>query len=156
VYRHQGEAGDDPCVHEARYGDSYEDMVRRCYFNYVRVLAPAGAQLRSAEGFETADVSVRPGERGATQFAGNLVLPPGKTARLRLSYELPAELFDGDVYNLRVQKQPGIPAWPVRVLLVDPDGVWQPAAPGGRLTDEGVEVAFELKRDVDVVMARQP
>jgi hypothetical protein len=156
VYRHQGEASDDPCVHEARYGDSYEDMVRRCYFNYVRVLAPAGAQLRSAEGFETAGVSVRPGERGATQFAGNLVLPPGKTARLWLSYELPAGLLDGDVYNLRVQKQPGIPAWPVRVLLVDPDGVWQPVTPGGRLTDEGVQVAFELKQDVDVVMERQP
>jgi hypothetical protein len=156
VYRHQGEASDDPCVHEARYGDSYEDMVRRCYFNYIRVLAPAGAQLRSAEGFDPAGVSVRPGEGGATQFAGNLVLPPGKTARLRLSYELPAGLLDGDVYNLRVQKQPGIPAWPVRVLLVDPDGVWQPVAPGGRLTDEGVQVAFELSRDVDVVMTRQP
>jgi hypothetical protein len=156
VYRHQGEASDVLCVHEASYGDSYEDMVRRCYFNYVRVLAPAGAQLRSAEGFDSAEVVVRPGERGATQFAGNLVLPPGKTASLRLSYELPAGLLDADVYNLRVQKQPGIPAWPVRVLLVDPDGVWQPMAPGGRLTDKGVQVAFELSRDVDVVMARQP
>ena len=156
VYRHQGEASDEPCVHEASYGDSYEDMVRRCYFNYVRVLAPAGAQLRSAEGFEPAEVSVRPGERGATQFAGNLVLPPGRTARLRLNYELPAGLLDGDAYTLRVQKQPGIPAWPVMVLLVDPDGVWQPVAPGGRLTDDGVQVAFELSRDVDVVMARQP
>ncbi|HSN77535.1 MAG TPA: DUF4012 domain-containing protein [Anaerolineae bacterium] len=156
VYRHQGEASNEPCVHEARYGDTYADMARRCYFNYVRVLAPAGAQLRSAEGFEPAEVSVRAGERGATQFAGNLVLPPGNTARVRLSYELPAGLLDGDVYNLRVQKQPGIPAWPVKVLLVDPTGAWQPVAPGGQRTDEGVQVVFDLSRDVDVVMARQP
>jgi hypothetical protein len=156
AYRHQGEASNEPCIHESRYGDTYEDMVRRCYFNYIRVLAPAGAQLRSAEGFDPAEVSVRPGERGATQFAGNLVLPPGNTARVRLSYELPAGLLGDGVYNLRVQKQPGIPVWPVKVLLVDPDGAWQPVAPGGRRTDEGVQVVFDLSRDVDVVMARQP
>jgi hypothetical protein len=156
VYQHQGEASSEPCVHEARYGDTYEEMARRCYFNYIRVLAPAGAQLRSAEGFEPAEVSVRPGEHGATQFAGNLVLPPGNTARVRLSYELPIGLLDGDVYNLRVQKQPGIPAWPVRVLLVDPTGAWQPVAPGGQRTDQGVEVVFDLSHDVDVIMAQQP
>ncbi len=155
VYRHQGEATGEPCVHEARYGDTYEDMARRCYFNYVRVLAPAGAHLSSAEGFEPADVATRPGERGATQFAGSLVLPPGNTARVHLTYDLPAGLIDDDTYNLRVQKQPGIPAWPVRVLLVDPDGVWQPVAPGGRRTDEGVQVTFDLSSDVDVIMARR-
>ncbi len=156
VYRHQGEASNEPCVHEARYGDSYEDMVRRCYFNYIRVLTPAGAQLRSAEGFEPADVTVRTGERGATQFAGSLVLPPGRNARVQLSYQLPAGLFDGDAYHLRVQKQPGIPPWPVKVLLVDPDGVWQSVAPGGRRSEEGVQVFFDLAQDVTVIMARQP
>jgi hypothetical protein len=75
---------------------------------------------------------------------------------VRLSYELPAGLLGDGVYNLRVQKQPGIPVWPVKVLLVDPDGAWQPVAPGGRRTDEGVQVVFDLSRDVDVVMARQP
>jgi hypothetical protein len=84
------------------------------------------------------------------------VLAAGSTARVRLSYDLPAGFLDGDTYTLRVQKQPGIPAWPVRVLLLDPDGAWQPVAPGGRRTDEGVQVAFELIGDVDVVMARQP
>jgi hypothetical protein len=156
VYHHQGEANNEPCVHKASYGDTYEDMARRCYFNYIRVLTPAGAQLKSTGGFEPAEVAVRPGEAGTTQFAGSLVLPPGKTARVRLSYELPAGLFNDNTYNLRVQKQPGIPAWPVRVLLVDPDDVWRPLAPGGRRTDEGVQVVFDLSQDVDVVMARQP
>jgi hypothetical protein len=153
VYRHQGEANNDPCEHVARYGDSYEDMVRRCYFNYVRVLAPAGARLVSAEGLE-GDVVTQPGERGATQFSGSLVLPPGRTARVRLTYDLPPGLVGPRDYHLRVQKQPGTPAWPVKVVLIDPTGAWQPLAPGGRRTEQGVQVVFDLKRDTDVVMAR--
>ena len=156
VYRHQGEATGEPCVHVARYGDSYEDMVRRCYFNFIRVLVPEGASLRSAEGFEPAEAATGLGDQGTTQFAGSLVVPPGETRRVRLSYTLPAGLLDGDTYRLRVQKQPGTPAWPVKVLLSDPDGGWQPVGPGGQQTDEGVQVFFDLTRDVDVIMQRQP
>ncbi len=154
VYRHQGEATGEPCEHVARYGDSYDEMARRCYFNYIRVLAPAGARLLAAEGLEEGSVAASPGERGVTQLSGSLVLPPGSTGRVRFSYELPAGVIDGNTYTLRVQKQAGIPAWPVRVALVDPSGAWQPVAPGGRRTDEGVQVFFELASDVDVVMAQ--
>jgi hypothetical protein len=157
VYRHQGEASDEPCVHVALYGDSYEEMMRRCYFNYIRVLVPAGAQLLSAEGFEQSQASSRPGEQGTTQLAGSLIVPAGATRSVRLSYQLPAGLLDGATYRLRVQKQPGTPAWPVKVALVAPPGeVWQPVAPGGQQTEQGVQVYFELSRDTDVVMQRQP
>ncbi len=157
VYRHQGEASDEPCVHVALYGDSYEEMMRRCYFNYIRVLVPAGAQLLSAEGFEQGQASSRPGEQGTTQLAGSLIVPAGATRSVRLSYQLPAGLLDGAAYRLRVQKQPGTPAWPVKVALVAPPGeVWQPVAPGGQQTEQGVQVYFELSRDTDVVMQRQP
>lgn len=157
VYRHQGEASDEPCVHVAQYGDSYEEMMRRCYFNYIRVLVPAGAQLLSAEGFEQGQVSSRAGEKGTTQLAGSLIVPAGATGSVRLSYRLPAGLMDGDSYHLRVQKQPGTPAWPVKVALVAPPGqVWQPVAPGGQQTEQGVQVFFELSRDTDVAMRRQP
>lgn len=157
VYRHQGEASDEPCVHVALYGDSYEEMMRRCYFNYVRVLVPAGAQLLSAEGFEQGQASSRPGEQGTTQLAGSLIVPAGATRSVRLSYQLPAGLLDGAAYRLRVQKQPGTPAWPVKVALVAPPGeVWQPVAPGGQQTEQGVQVFFELSRDTDVIMQRQP
>ncbi len=156
VYRHQGEAISEPCVHVARYGDSYEEMVRRCYFNYIRVLVPAGASLESVEGFEPAEAAAGPGEQGTTQFAGSLIVPPGETRRVRLTYTLPAGLLDGAFYRLHVQKQPGTPAWPVKVLLVDPAGGWQPVAPGGQQTAQGVQVFFDLSRDVDVVMKRAP
>lgn len=156
VYRHQGAASNEPCVHAPRYGDTYEDMIGRCYFNYIRVYVPAGARLVGSEGFEDGAVSVRPGERGLTQFAGSLVVPAGQNRSVLLRYELPAGLVGGDNYRLRVQKQPGIPGWPVRVIFVDASGAWQPVSPTGRRTDEDVRVSFDLYRDVDVVMARQP
>lgn len=157
IYRHQGEASDQPCEHVARYGDSYEEMMRRCYFNYIRVLVPAGAELLSAEGFEQDQVTVKPGERDTTQLAGSLITPSGATRRVRLSYRLPSGLLSDNVYRLRVQKQPGTPALPVKVTLLAPPGeVWQPVAPGGQQTEEGVRVFFELSQDTEVVMQRQP
>lgn len=157
VYRHQGEASDQPCEHVARYGDSYEEMMRRCYFNYIRVLVPAGAELLSAEGFEQDQVTVKSGERDTTQLAGSLITPSGATRSVRLSYRLPSGLLSDDVYRLRVQKQPGTPALPVKVTLLAPPGeVWQPVAPGGQQTEEGVRVFFELSQDTEVVMQRQP
>lgn len=157
VYRHQGEASDQPCEHVARYGDSYEEMMRRCYFNYIRVLVPAGAELLSAEGFEQDQVTVKSGERDTTQLAGSLITPSGATRSVRLSYRLPSGLLSDNVYRLRVQKQPGTPALPVKVTLLAPPGeVWQPVAPGGQQTEEGVRVFFELSQDTEVVMQRQP
>jgi hypothetical protein len=156
VYHHQGAASDEPCEHVARYGDSYEAMIRRCYFNYIRVLVPAGAQLLDAQGFEPAEVSSRAGEAGTTQLSGSLVVPAGATGRVRLRYHLPAGLLDGDTYRLLVQKQPGTPAWPVKVVLVAPPGeLWRPVAPGGQQTEQGVQLFFELNRDTTVVIERQ-
>lgn len=156
VYQHLGEANDEPCVHVARYGDSYDDMVKRCYFNYIRVLVPAGARVVSAEGFERGDITVQRAERGTTQLAGSLIAPPGSTRRVRLSYELPAGLIDGKTYTLRVQKQPGTPSWSVHVLMADPGGLWQPVEPNGVRTEQGVQLSFPLKRDTEVVMSQQP
>ncbi|MBZ0305034.1 MAG: DUF4012 domain-containing protein, partial [Anaerolineae bacterium] len=35
------------CIHEARYGDTlaYEEMISRCYWNFVRIYTPTGIQL---------------------------------------------------------------------------------------------------------------
>lgn len=154
IYQHRGEPGNEPCVHAGYYGDSYEDMMRRCYFNYLRVYVPSGVQLVSAEGFEPADVTVRSGERATTQLAGNLVVPSGEQRRVRLRYQLPAGALSGDTYRLRVQKQPGTLAWPVQVRLLDPTGAWQPMQPEGTKTPEGVEIVFDLVGDVDLMMAR--
>ncbi len=135
TYIHGGETNAEPCVHVARYGDSYEDMARRCYFNYLRVLVPAGAQLLDSEGFTT-PVVVGRGERNTTQLAGSLVVAPGTTHQVRLRYQLPAGLLTAG-YTLTMQKQPGIPPWPVQVMVQEPNRV---------------QVSFDLTRDTAVTL----
>ncbi|MBC8446560.1 MAG: DUF4012 domain-containing protein, partial [Chloroflexi bacterium] len=55
-YRHTAAIQLEECVHEPRYGDDYDDMMDRCYFDYVRVYVPAGSELRQASGFEPGSV----------------------------------------------------------------------------------------------------
>lgn len=159
VYRHEGELTQEPCVHTARYGDSYEDMLRRCYFDYVRIYSPAGAQLSAAEGFEPDSLQTLRGEHGMTIFSGLLELPPGQERRLRLTYELPPSqggAAGSATYRLRVQKQPGTPAWPLHVTLMDAAGVWRPVSAGGEVSAEGVRYALPLAEDIDLEMERVP
>lgn len=158
TYRHQGAATDAPCEHIPLYGDSYEDMAQRCYFNYVRVYTPTGTRLVAAEGFEPESVTTFGGERGATVLAGYLVLPAGAERSVTFTYELPPGTLAAatTAYHLRVQKQPGTPAWPVRVTVRNGAVAWQPVTPAGQATDVGAVFLFELRTDADVAAAAQP
>ncbi len=64
-----------------RYGDNYDDMTRRCYFNYVRLYVPAGSELVSAEGVDPASVSAGPGENGTQALVGYFEMLPGASIR---------------------------------------------------------------------------
>ncbi|MEA3337836.1 MAG: DUF4012 domain-containing protein [Chloroflexota bacterium] len=154
TYTHRGEPGSAPCVHESRYGDSYEDMIRRCYFNYIRVYVPGGATLQDSSGFEPGTVTSFPGEHGTTVLAGFVVLPPGQEHQVRLQYELPAGTIGGDRYDLRVQKQPGTPSWPVTVMLTDSQGDWQLVEPESGLDQDENTVLFWLASDTDLSFER--
>ncbi len=134
---------DTPCKHEAEYSTTYEDMHKRCYWNYWRVLTPPGSQLRdssvqavpgerllSGESYN-GQVSVETAEGGAQQFAGLLVLPSGQTQPVVLGYALPAGVAQVDdqrlVYRLKLRKQPGVSRVMVSVSLRLPPG-WEDAA----------------------------
>lgn len=126
AYHHTGVTPLASCVHEARYGNSYEDMMERCYFNYVRLLTPEGAQLLTTEGLEPASVGAAAAERGATELHGYFVLPPNSTHIVRFVYDLPQKVFEDGRYTLRVQKQAGVRAWPLQVTVNLPTpGPWQ-------------------------------
>jgi len=126
-------------------------MLQRCYFDYVRVVVPRGATLISAEGFEPGSVETLTGERKTTAFAGFLVLPPGQAHHLHLVYTLPAGLPDETGYQLRVQKQPGLPAWPLEIVLIDPGNQWQRITPPGRRSLDGLVYTTKLAEDIDLV-----
>jgi hypothetical protein len=96
-------------------------MIARCYFNYVRVFAPAGSKLLQAEGVDGESIISRRGERGTHEFAGFFVLPPGGVQRVTFTYRLPAAITPEN-YRLLLQRQSGTLPLP---LSLDIEGVTQ-------------------------------
>lgn len=137
TYTHPAPATAEPCKHESVYGHTYDDLTRRCYWDYLRVYTPAGSQLLASEGLEA--VEVEEGEAGATMIAGEFVLPPGAAHTVRLVYRLPGDVVQDGVYRLRIQKQPGTAAMPLRVALRGQPGSLWVSEDGQR----GEEIVFE-------------
>ncbi len=100
------------CERSLKYGDSYQALAERCYWDYLRVYVPAGSELLSAEGLNRSQVEH--GEGGATVFSGDFVLRPGAQMTVTLRYRLPPTVLLTD-YALTVRKQAGTLAVPLRV-----------------------------------------
>jgi hypothetical protein len=116
-YTHGSQARLDVCVHESRYGDTYDDMVDRCYWNYIRVFVPSGAELLSREGLD--DGGLAEPERDKAVWDGLLVLMPGETREVAFHYRLPERLSKDGAYRLYVQKQSGTWSTPLHVEIRD-------------------------------------
>ena len=112
TYTHTATLLSGPCDRAPRYGKSYDDMIHRCHWDYLRVYVPAGATLTSAEGLQEATTDT--GENNTTVFAGDLMLQPGQTQRVTLRYRLPVGV-DAQPYRLAVRVQGGTLAPPLRV-----------------------------------------
>jgi hypothetical protein len=116
TYTHTAPAlpASEPCDRAPRYGRSYDDLIQRCYWDYLRVYAPAGSELLAADGLKHA--VAEPGEQGTTVMAGDFVLRPSEQHTVTLRYRLP---FDAGTtpYRLDVRKQAGTPAWPLFVAI---------------------------------------
>jgi hypothetical protein len=100
------------CDRQPRYGDTYDDMVRRCYYGYVRVYAPAGSVLLDAQGLMGS--TAEEGEGGAAVFSGAYTIRPGEAHTIELRYRLPESVNLGN-YRLFVRKQAGTPDIPLHV-----------------------------------------
>jgi hypothetical protein len=114
-YTHRSQVRLDVCVHESRYGETYQDMMDRCYWDYIRVFVPSGAELLQREGLEDGDLAEP--EQGRAVMDGLLVLPPGETREVVFRYRLPAQVVSGDTYHLYVQKQSGTWGVPLHVVV---------------------------------------
>lgn len=144
------------CRHESVYGRAYEDMQRRCFWNYWRVYAPPGARLIAAQApplpgsalLNGTDwdgrLDVASAEGGAQVFGGPLLLPAAGQAEIVLTYALPAGVLQtgqGDLmYRLRLQKQAGLARLPVRVQVLPPDGYRAESLASVWLADGGTAV----------------
>lgn len=137
-HRHPVAGWTGPCDQTPRYDATYEEMTRRCYYDYLRVYAAPGARLVQATPHsipasillsgerQAGDVEVSSAEDGKTTLATFLVVSPGEDLRTTFVYSLPGDLVEQHDgvwhYTLTVQKQPGTDANPITVTLQLPAG----------------------------------
>ena len=138
-YRHTSKVRLEECIHEQTYGATYEDMMNRCYWDYVRVHVPGGSELKEAVGFDPGSTESLAGERGTQVFTGFFVLAPGEAREIVLRYDLPPTVVADGIYHLRVQKQPGTGAIPLRVNMT---GAVETSIGRSLSVDREIEVAL--------------
>jgi len=111
----------DECDKFNRSAVTYDLLTEGCYWDYVRIYVPAGAQLQSNTG---GDEPVRVlSELGRTTFATSITLRPGERRELCLEYLLPILVAPNGTYQIYVQKQAGTNATPLRVSITASNGL---------------------------------
>jgi len=140
AYQHRSAQPVGDCIQGSRYGDTYADMMDRCYWDYVRVYVPAGSRLlvgpalplppgsllaRSNSASSSRAISPTLGEGGWAVWTAFFDLPTLEEKTLTFDYQLPVGVLYHDPaglvhYRLRVQKQPGTEAVPLRVEITLP------------------------------------
>lgn len=167
VYTHTG-AVDYRCVPEIRYDPVYEQMMDRCYWDYLQVYAPRGSDLLDATRIpvpgealwsgvgESGEMAVAPAPEGPwTVFSALALLPPGATQSRTITWTLPPDVvqWQGDegVYALWVQKQAGSRGYPLTVRVRLPEGSELVEAGPGSWTAAGDWVVYRtiLERDLE-------
>jgi hypothetical protein len=106
TYSHPITQPDPGCDPTPRYGENYDDMIARCYFNYVRLYIPRNSRLVSIDGVEADSISSRRGEERTQVLAGYFVMEPNTAHTVTFTYQLPVA-FQEDDYRLIVQRQSG-------------------------------------------------
>lgn len=110
-----------PCVHQPIYLPAYSDMQQGCYWDYVRVIAPAGSQLIRSQGLQN-PVTEAP-LNGRAIFAGYLVLGRGETRTVSFEYAEPPSDVLRSRYVLTLEKEPGAPAMPLLARVNTPGNI---------------------------------
>jgi hypothetical protein len=148
-YRHRIQYPTPACVHEPRYGDSYADLMERCYWDYVRIYLPQGSELVEVEG---ADGSAKVyQESGHTVVGSFFLLETGEARQIAVVYH-PKLASPQQGYALLVQKQPGTGSLPLRVSVIPPDGVQPTQAnpSGGAWVDDHFVWQGVLDQDQEI------
>ena len=134
------------CIQESRYGETYADMMERCYWDYLRAYVPKGSRLlsgpelllppgsllarHSSSLLRAQPISPTMSVDGGEVWAAFFDLPAMEEKVLVFDYQLPASVLDTEGrdpdglfhYRLRVQKQPGTEAVPLRIEITLPPG----------------------------------
>jgi hypothetical protein len=166
-YQHTGPAQDETCyqgvAEEFALATDYLTLADQCYWNYLRVFAPAGSRLLDSSRHVVDGSTLFSGETWdsaartiddvpwLTGFANFLLVPRAATVSAYFQYALPGETIEssGDdlVYRLTVYKQPGTRPEPLRVVITLPDGVSLVEATPAPTTIDGNRIIYETVLD---------
>lgn len=174
-YKHLGTQSGVICTPIVPYNAdvTYEKMMQRCYYDYLRLMVPQGSRLasstkRSVPGTyllsgKIADGSGKalPDEAGRSVFGQFFVVEYGQSLQTRIEYDLPvvvAAESGHQRYLLTLQKQSGAGDVPFRVTLTLPAGARLIETTPRPTAQSGAALEFNLKLDMDrqveVVYAR--
>jgi hypothetical protein len=156
-------------VQESVYPPTYEEMMEGCYWDYLRVYVPEGAELVQGPDLTLPEGSLRaresggagtplltevgPVEAGGNVFASFFVVAPGERREMVYQYELSESMLETGgsttAYTLLVQKQPGTLAVPLRLEVELPPGsvVVSTCPEAASSTDAGVTFETDLRTD---------
>ena len=170
-YSHAGDIANQECRHGTTYSSvtQYEDLIADCYWNYLRVLVPAGSQLIEASRHPVSAEKLLVNQSwngvarqfdnlydGYTYFDNFLLLPSGQTTSAAFSYFLPgvatSEPGESTHYRLAVDKQSGMSNLPLMIRLTLPPGSkFMASNPDPTtLSDQVLTFEFELNKDLQL------
>jgi len=169
AYAHQGQEQGVRCQHQPPYtGDlTYDAIMHRCYYDYLRAYVPAGSTLRAALPHpipgeyllrgepDDGQAVTLDGEVGKTVFAQFFVVEYGQTLTTRFEYDLPrvARLDEGRwYYTLVIQKQPGTGSTPLSLTIALPPGAQLLAVTPPPHATAKETLTLDLSLDADIVV----
>ena len=168
-YSHNSEPSGKSCLpfaaiysNDIRYGDLIED----CYWNYVRVHAPAGSELVDAsrhpipgealltrEDWEGQAVASGAAATGLAEFSNFVLVPHGGQATVTFTYDLPAGIIhtvdDTMTYHLAVNKQAGLDAQRLSITVQLPPGRKLLGSTPSPTSIEDNTISFEAVQQAD-------
>lgn len=174
TYHHTGERTGEPCYQgvdqEFEEAAEYLAIADQCYWNYLRVYAPAGSTLldssRHVVPGETLYSGITWGSAGQmvedipwlTAFANFLLVPRGEEVTTTFTYQLPAgiivPLASGEsLYQLDIRKQPGMKDERLRIMVNLPDGATMLDASPTPIIIDGTQISFELNLKANELVA---
>ncbi len=151
TYQHTSRAPVVRCLHLAYYGTTYEEMQDRCYWNFLRVARPRDTTILDVTGLQTDTIRIGFGDAGTREVAGLMTLLPGQTHTVTIRSTVPRRP-DGDVYTLRVQKQPGTANTPITLHIMTARGTRSLAFS----LDTDVDIRFDLRRQTFTIRPTYP
>jgi hypothetical protein len=169
-YRNDSVSEENICDIQTHVGGFYRDLLDGCYWNFLRVYIPAGAELEPSDllPLEPGSIASRvglnaPGSRtvrlqnddNGFYISGLLAVNPKETREVTLAYSLPRQVVhaDGEIaeYSLDIVVQAGVRNRTGVVSIVLPDGYEiVDAGNSVRIASNVVEFTVQPERD-DVI-----